>query len=140
MQRVICYIVAGDIYIANLTHSFSVKSPRMPEDVFWELRPSPLGGYLNYGDFQIISSSMEQFIKIQGSRIEPHPIKGTRRRGKTQEEDQMLRQALLDSAKDHSELLMIADLERNNLNRICQPGSWKTLCFLIIKGPVQCLC
>ena len=78
---------------------------------------------MNYGDFQIVSASVERFFKIRDGIIETRPIKGTRKRGETLREDEALRLELENSEKDKSELLMIVDLERNDLNRICEPGS-----------------
>ncbi len=128
VQRMIQYIIEGDIYIANMTQQLTIKSPMDPFGMFWRLRtanPSPFGGYFNYGDFQIVSASPERFLQMQKGRIQTRPIKGTRKRGSSPEEDAALKQELLQSGKDKSELLMIVDLERNDLNRVCVPGSVK---------------
>ncbi len=116
------YIVEGDIYIANLTRQLVLESNRKPYEVFRKLRkinPSPFGGYFQYGAFQIISASPERFLKMRHGRIETRPIKGTRRRGRTPAEDKALKKELEESGKDRSELLMIVDLERNDLSRVC---------------------
>lgn len=126
IDRMIDYIVEGDIYIANMTQQLTIESDVTPYDAFRYLRthnPSPFGGYLDYGDFQIVCASPERFLKVKDGRIETRPIKGTRPRGATPEEDAALRQELQASEKDRSELLMIVDLERNDLNRVCEPGS-----------------
>lgn len=126
IDRMIDYIVEGDIYVANLTQQLQIESGRKPYPVFQRLRmnnPSPFGGYFNYGDFQIVSASPERFLRMKQGRVETRPIKGTRRRGRTPAEDALLKQELADSEKDKSELLMIMDLERNDLNRVCKPGS-----------------
>lgn len=128
VRRMIQYIIEGDIYIANMTQQLTIKSPMDPFDMFWRLRtanPSPFGGYFNYGDFQIVSASPERFLQMQKGHIQTRPIKGTRKRGSTPAEDAALKQELLQSGKDKSELLMIVDLERNDLNRVCIPGSVK---------------
>ena len=122
------YIVEGDIYIANMTQHLTVESRRAPYDVFCSLRrdnPSPFGGYLNYEDLQIVSASPERFLQMRGGVVATRPIKGTRKRGATKEEDAVMRKELEESDKDKSELLMIVDLERNDLNRVCIPGSVK---------------
>lgn len=124
--RMIHYIVEGDIYIANMTRQLHVASNMHPFEMFWRLRganPSPFGGYFNYGEFQIVSASPERFLQLQNGVIQTRPIKGTRKRGSTPEEDAALRLELQQSGKDQSELLMIVDLERNDLNRVCVPGS-----------------
>lgn len=128
VDRMIRYIIAGDIYIANMTQQLTVKSDKVPLDVFYDLRennPSPFGGYFDYGDFQIVCASPERFLKMQKGHVNTRPIKGTRKRGETPEEDMLMRTELENSEKDKSELLMIVDLERNDLNRVCNPGSVK---------------
>lgn len=120
------YIIEGDIYIANMTQRLSIKSSKSPYEVFSKLRgnnPAPFGGYLNYGDFQVICASPERFLQMKKGHVETRPIKGTRKRGTTPEEDKMLKEELASSEKDKSELLMIVDLERNDLNRVCRHGS-----------------
>lgn len=124
--RMIRYIIEGDIYIANMTQRLDVMSDREPLAVFEHLRthnPSPFGGYLDCGDHQIICASPERFLRLRDGVVETRPIKGTRKRGETPEEDEALRRELELSEKDKSELLMIVDLERNDLNRVCRPGS-----------------
>lgn len=128
VDDVIRFITEGDIYIMNMTQQLAIRSPRKPYEVFQRLRrnnPSPFGGYFQYGDFQIVCASPERFLRMKKGHVMTRPIKGTRRRGETREEDAALRQELQDSAKDRSELLMIVDLERNDLNRVCVPGSVK---------------
>ena len=126
VDRMIRYIIEGDIYIANMTQRLDVVSDREPLAVFEHLRthnPSPFGAYLDCGDHQIICASPERFLRLRGGVVETRPIKGTRKRGETPEEDEALRWELEQSEKDKSELLMIVDLERNDLNRVCRPGS-----------------
>ena len=126
VDRMIRYIIEGDIYIANMTQQLTIESEKQPLDVFYDLRknnPSPFGGYLDFGDYQIVCASPERFLKMKDRHVNTRPIKGTRKRGATPEEDEMLRQELADSGKDKSELLMIVDLERNDLNKICRSGS-----------------
>ncbi|MEE0776227.1 MAG: aminodeoxychorismate synthase component I [Bacillota bacterium] len=128
VDKMIHYIIEGDIYIANMTQHLAIKSDKAPYDAFLKLRrinPSPFGGYFQYGNFQIICASPERFLLMKNRNIETRPIKGTRKRGETPVEDAALRQELQDSGKDRSELLMIVDLERNDLNHVCVPGSVK---------------
>lgn len=126
LGRMIDYIVEGDIYIANMTQQLRVDSLMDPYELFRRLRrsnPSPFGGYFQYGDFQIISASPERFLQMKQRQVSTRPIKGTRKRGQTAKEDEALKKELEQSEKDRSELLMIVDLERNDLNRVCVPGS-----------------
>lgn len=126
LRKLMAYLVSGDVYVTNFTSTLTVDSPCPPYTFFSRLRrdnPSPFGAYLQYGSYRIISSSMERFLHIEGRKIETRPIKGTRRRGETAAEDAALRKELATSKKDRSELLMIVDLERNDLHKVCQPGS-----------------
>lgn len=128
VDQMIRYIIEGDIYIANMTQQLTIESEKQPLDVFYDLRknnPSPFGGYLDFRDYQIVCASPERFLKMKDRHVNTRPIKGTRKCGTTPEEDEMLRKELEDSGKDKSELLMIVDLERNDLNRVCTPGSVK---------------
>ncbi|MEG2547463.1 MAG: aminodeoxychorismate synthase component I [Eubacterium sp.] len=128
VQDTIDYIIEGDIYIANLTQHLKIESSKKPYDVFCTLReknPSPFGGYFNGGDFQIVCASPERFLKMKDGHVETRPIKGTRKRGETAKEDALMKEELIHSEKDQSELLMIVDLERNDLNKVCKPGSVK---------------
>ncbi|MGE5530856.1 MAG: aminodeoxychorismate synthase component I [Bacteroidota bacterium] len=120
------YIAAGDIYQANLTQRFDVTLQVSPWELYLRLReinPAPFAAYLDLGGTQVASSSPERFLKLTGRQVETRPIKGTRPRGKTPEEDTALGQELLTSIKDNAELLMIVDLERNDLGRACKIGS-----------------
>ena len=128
VDQMISYIVEGDIYIANMTQQLEAKSTKEPYEVYRYLRthnPAPFAGYFNYGDFQIASASPERFLQVKEGMIETRPIKGTRKRGNTPKEDAELKEELRNSSKDRSELLMIVDLERNDLNHVCEPGSVK---------------
>ena len=128
IDKVKNYIEEGDIYICNLTQRLKVKSNKKPIDVFSKLRrinPSPFGGYIDYDNFKIVSSSPERFLRMKNGYIETVPIKGTRRRGSNKEEDNILREELRNSEKDKSELLMIIDLERNDLSKVCKENSIK---------------
>jgi para-aminobenzoate synthetase component 1 len=120
------HIRAGDIYVANMTRQLRLCSGEEPYQVFSRLRrrnPSPFGAFLREKDFSVICASPERFLRVKNGQVQTRPIKGTRPRGKDAEEDRLLRKELEDSEKDRSELLMIVDLERNDLNRVCKPGS-----------------
>lgn len=128
IEKTMDYIEEGDIYILNMTHQLKIDSKKEPYEVYRYLRhynPAPFSSYMNFDSFQILSSSPERFIEIKKGNIETRPIKGTRKRGSTADEDLSLKNELLHSEKDRSELLMIVDLERNDLNHICVPGSVK---------------
>jgi para-aminobenzoate synthetase component 1 len=120
------YIAAGDIYQVNLSQRFSAQLAGSPYHRYCRLRrasPAPFAAYLDGGDFQILSSSPERFLRVRGREVETRPIKGTRPRGQGAAADARLAAELLGSEKDRAELLMIVDLERNDLGRVCEYGS-----------------
>ncbi|MFH1836576.1 MAG: chorismate-binding protein, partial [Candidatus Omnitrophota bacterium] len=128
IKKALEYIRNGDIYQVCLSQRFKAEWPLSPYSLYTRLNninPSPFSAFLNYGDHQIISSSPELFLKISGGFAETRPMKGTRPRGETPEEDLCLKNALNSSIKDSAELLMIVDLERNDLGRTAIPGSIK---------------
>ncbi|MFQ6099229.1 MAG: anthranilate synthase component I family protein, partial [Armatimonadota bacterium] len=120
------YIAAGDIYQANLSQRFSAALAADPFDVYLRLRranPAPFAAYLDCGDLFVACSSPELFLRLDGQRVMTRPIKGTRPRAPTPARDAAMRRELLNSEKDRAELLMITDLERNDLGRVCEYGS-----------------
>jgi len=126
VQKALEYIAAGDIYQVNLAQRFSHAFQGSPFALFSALRrvsPSFYGAYLNCGDHVVISSSPELFLRQQGRMIETRPIKGTRPRGRDQQQDRAFKEELIASAKEAAELTMIVDLERNDLGRVCDYGS-----------------
>ena len=128
VQRVKDYIVAGDIFQANMTQRFSCQMEMEPWQLYLRLReinPAPFAAYLHYPELVVASASPERFLQVRDSIVETRPIKGTRPRGKDPEEDMRLRTELLESEKDHAELAMIIDLERNDLGKVCSFGSVK---------------
>jgi len=120
------HIKEGDVYQANYTCRFDVESNAHPFAVYRNLRklnPAPYSAYLNFGHYQIISSSPERMFKRTGDFITSCPIKGTAPAGRNGIENEILRNKLLNSAKDKAELLMIVDLMRNDLGKIAETGS-----------------
>ncbi len=120
------YIAAGDIFQANISQRFQVPLQINPWELYVRLRqinPASFAAYLDYGSGQVVSASPEKFLEVSDGWVQTRPIKGTRSRGDTPEEDQRLAQELLDSEKDKAELMMILDLERNDLGRVCRFGT-----------------
>ena len=120
------HIAAGDIYQVNLAQRFLVEGAPSPAAIYRSLReaaPAPFLAFHSLDGAGIASSSPERFFRIRGRSIETWPIKGTRPRGKTAEEDAALKDALRRSEKDRAENVMIVDLERNDLGRVCEIGS-----------------
>lgn len=128
VQKAKEYIRKGDIYQVNLSQQFNCQSRLPAFEIYRRLRrisPSCFSAYFDAGGFQIISSSPERFLKVQGDSVTTRPMKGTRPRSKDRRQDAKLKNELLNSAKDKAELLMIVDLERNDLGRVCSYDSIK---------------
>lgn len=124
--RVQDYIRAGDCYQINLAQRFSAGFTGDTWAAYLRLRhatPTPFSGFMAWDDKAVLSLSPERFIQSRHGQVETRPIKGTRARGSSPSEDQALAQALLTSRKDRAENVMIVDLLRNDLGRVCQPGS-----------------
>ncbi len=121
------HIAGGDIYEMNFCQEFFTENATMDPVVVFErlnaIGKAPFSTFLRWRDRYLLSASPERFLKKMGQKLITQPIKGTRRRGKTTEEDEQIRQALAASEKDRSENVMIVDLVRNDLSRNCLPGS-----------------
>ncbi|MGL5755089.1 MAG: aminodeoxychorismate synthase component I [Paraclostridium sp.] len=136
VNKVKKYIRQGDIYQANLTQRFSGITNLSSYSLYEKLRnvsKAPFAAFLNFENYQILSNSPERFIKCIDKNIEARPIKGTRPRGKTIEEDIMLQEELKNSEKDKAELLMIVDLERNDLGKVSEVGTVKVPELFVIE-------
>jgi len=126
VARVQQYIRTGDIYQVNLSQRLATSWSASGWELFTRLlgvSPAPFAAFLDCGDFQIASSSPEQFLRMSGSHITTRPIKGTRPRSSDATRDAQLAYELQTSAKELAELVMITDLLRNDLGRVCEFGS-----------------
>jgi len=126
VDRVREYIAAGDVFQVNLSQRFEADLKIPPYELYKRLRmvnPAPFASYLNFQGVTIVSASPERFLKVQGDLVETRPIKGTRPRGRNPVEDEQLAQELTHSIKDRAENVMIVDLERNDLGRVCRYGT-----------------
>ena len=126
VERAQQYIRAGDIYQVNLSQRLTAQSGFTGWELFQKLSavsPAPFAAFLDCGDFQIASSSPEQFLRLSGSQITTRPIKGTRPRDADLTRDAQLAYELQTSAKELAELVMITDLLRNDLGKVCEYGS-----------------
>lgn len=135
VARVIDYILAGDIFQANLAQRFAGPFRGDPLALYADLvrrSPAPMAAFIRHQDVAIVSASPEQFIRLDAAtrRVETRPIKGTRPRDANAARDAALAQELLASAKDRAENVMIVDLLRNDLSRVCRPGT--------VQAPVLC--
>lgn len=127
IRRAVEYIHAGDCYQVNLSQRLLASQRDHALTLYGRLRernPAPFGGYFDLGEFQIASASPERFLKVASDgHVETRPIKGTRPRGETDAQDEANRSELLSSEKDRAENVMIVDLLRNDLGRVCEYGS-----------------
>lgn len=120
------YIRSGDIYQVNLAQRLTAELPQTGWDFFQHLlavSPAPFSGYYHCGDFQLACSSPELFLRFSGSSVQTCPIKGTRPRALEPERDAQLAFELQTSAKETAELIMITDLLRNDLGKVCEYGT-----------------
>ena len=127
VARVREYIIAGDIFQANLSQRFQSALTEPSFELYRRLRkrnPAPFAAYLAFDDLTVLSASPERFLRLDENRlIETRPIKGTRPRGLGPMHDAALGRALAESAKDRAENVMIVDLLRNDLSRVCRAGT-----------------
>ena len=134
VEKIKEYIKAGDIYQVNLTQKFSAKvesgSLFSLYDHLRNSAPAPMSAYLSLFDREVLSSSPETFLKMNGKRVETKPIKGTRPRFEDEKQDRASAKELIESVKETAELVMITDLERNDLGKICDYGSVKVEAML----------
>ncbi len=136
VQKARDYIIAGDIFQVNLSQRFETALTVPPYELHQRLRQInavPFAAYLNFDEITVISASPERFLRVAGDQVETRPIKGTKPRGKDPQQDATLAQELLESVKDRAENVMIVDLERNDLGRVCQYGSVKVTELAILE-------
>ena len=137
------YIRAGDIYQANLSHRFTIDSfdatfteESAAANLYRRLRevnPSPFSAFLAFDECTLVSSSPERLVRLSDRRIETRPIAGTRPRGLTAFEDDRLADELLGNSKERAEHIMLVDLERNDLGRVCRYGTVRADEFMTIE-------
>ncbi|HUG60482.1 MAG TPA: aminodeoxychorismate synthase component I [Methylomirabilota bacterium] len=128
VARVVEYVLAGDVFQANIARTMRAPLPAGydPFGAYLTLRkanPAPFSAYLDCGDLHIASTSPERFLRVCDGLVEARPIKGTARRSSDPVEDSRLAEQLLASEKDRAENVMIVDLLRNDLSRVCRPHS-----------------
>ena len=120
------YIAAGDIFQVQVSQRFSLDVRSNPFDVYRALRrvnPSPYMFYLRFGDLHVVGSSPEVLVRLEGSLVETRPIAGTRRRGRDPEDDLRMERELISDPKERAEHIMLVDLGRNDIGRVCKTGS-----------------
>lgn len=124
------HIRCGDIYQVNLSQRFHTETNLSGVQIYQRLRSlsgACFNAYFNTGDSEILSSSPERFLSLRNNRAVTRPMKGTRRRSQSKKQDVFLKKELLNSPKDKAELMMITDLERNDLGKVCNYDSIKVI-------------
>jgi anthranilate synthase component 1 len=126
VARIVEYVRAGDAFQVVPSQRFTARAPVEAFSIYRGLRtinPSPYMYYLDFGDFQLAGASPEPLVKVTGRRVETRPIAGTYPRGANEEEDRRNAEALLADPKERAEHVMLVDLGRNDLGRVCEYGS-----------------
>ena len=130
------YIVRGDTYQIQVSQRFTRQTTAHPFEVYRALRrvnPSPYMYYLELGDVHVVGASPEMLVRIEDGVIETHPIAGTRRRGRDADDEQRMAEELQSSEKERAEHIMLVDLARNDLGRVCQAGSVRVTSLMAIE-------
>ncbi len=136
VKRIQDYISQGDVFQVNLSVRQSQELGTEPYTVYKKLRelnPSPYMSYIQTPEFQIVSGSPELLVKKKGTEVSTRPIAGTRSRGKDAAEDEALARELIDNEKERAEHVMLVDLERNDLGRVCKYGTVEVNEFMVIE-------
>lgn len=136
VKKIQQYIAQGDVFQVNLSVRQSKSLHASGLEVYEQLRklnPSPYMGYFHTPDFQLVSGSPELLIKKQGDEVSTRPIAGTRSRGKDEAEDLHLASELIENEKERAEHVMLVDLERNDLGRVCEYGTVQVNEFMVIE-------
>jgi anthranilate synthase component 1 len=136
VERAKEHIKRGDTYQIQVSQRFSRATDAHPFEVYRALRqvnPSPYMYYLELGDMHVVGASPEMLIRVEDGVIETHPIAGTRRRGRDAEDEQRMADELQTSEKERAEHVMLVDLARNDLGRVCQPGSVQVTSLMAIE-------
>ncbi len=126
VERIVDYVHAGDAFQVVPSQRFSAPAPVEAFSIYRGLRavnPSPYMYFLEFGDFQIAGASPEPLVKVNGRQVETRPIAGTYPRGASEEEDRRLAERLVNDPKERAEHVMLVDLGRNDLGRVCEYGS-----------------
>jgi anthranilate/para-aminobenzoate synthase component I len=136
LARALEHILAGDIYQANLSHRFEAGYRGSGLDLYRRLRainPSPFATYLRFPEHEVVSCSPERLVRLERGRVETRPIAGTRPRAAAAHLDRHLERELLGSEKERAEHLMIVDMARNDIGRVCELGSVAVEDFMTVE-------
>ncbi|HET7454456.1 MAG TPA: anthranilate synthase component I [Solirubrobacterales bacterium] len=136
VARIVEYVHAGDAFQVVPSQRFSAPAPVEAFSVYRGLRavnPSPYMYFIEFGDFQVAGASPEPLVKVIGDRVETRPIAGTRPRGGSEDEDRRRAESLINDPKERAEHVMLVDLGRNDLGRVCEYGSVKVDELMVVE-------
>jgi anthranilate synthase component 1 len=139
VDTVLQYLHAGDVFQVNISRPWNgvFSSPPDPAALYRNLshaNPAPFAGILRWRDVVLLSSSPERLLEVRADQVQTRPIAGTRPRGLGLEQDQALSRELIDNPKERAEHVMMIDLERNDLGRVCRPGTVEVNEFMVIES------
>lgn len=139
VRRVLHYLRDGDVFQVNISRHWSGRfaAPPDPLAIYRRLRqcnPAPFAGLMRWGSIALLSSSPERLVQIRGKQVQTRPIAGTRPRGINQDHDLALSRELIDNVKERAEHIMLIDLERNDLGRVCRPGTVEVNELMVIES------
>jgi anthranilate synthase component 1 len=139
VQRVLEYLRAGDVFQVNISRRWNGRFEDAPDPIalYRRLRrsnPAPFAGLARWRSATVLSSSPERLLQVRGDRIQTRPIAGTRPRGADREQDVALSRELIDNLKERAEHIMLIDLERNDLGRVCRPGSIEVNELMVVES------
>jgi anthranilate synthase component 1 len=139
VMKILRYLQEGDVFQVNLSRFWTGRFAQAPDPVavyrrLCEHNPAPFAGMMRWGSATLLSSSPERLLRVRGRRVETRPIAGTRPRGKNTDQDLALSQELIDNVKERAEHIMLIDLERNDLGRVCIPGSIEVSELMVIES------
>lgn len=139
VRTVLDYLAAGDVFQVNISRPWRGLFSAEPDPVklYRSLRshnPAPFAGMLRWQDVVLLSSSPERLVELRGSQVQTRPIAGTRPRGENEADDLALARELIGNSKEQAEHVMMIDLERNDLGRVCQPGSVEVSEFMVLES------
>ena len=139
VRRILEYLAAGDVFQVNLSRGWTGRFESAPDPValYRRLRrsnPAPFAGLFRWGESAVLSSSPERLVAVRGQRVETRPIAGTRPRGADADQDMALSRELIGNLKERAEHIMLIDLERNDLGRVCEPGSIEVNELMVVES------
>lgn len=139
VKTVLEYLAAGDVFQVNISRPWmgrfaAAPNPSVLYNSLRKRNPAPFAGMLRWQEMALLSSSPERLVEVRGRQVQTRPIAGTRPRGESPDQDEALARELIDNPKEQAEHVMLIDLERNDLGRVCEPGSVEVNEFMVVES------